>query len=190
MRRSSLGLAVTPRRCTTRRSTSIAVGGHDALGLGTEELGPAGSGSPWRWRKPITSKDVGDAALVERPVRALRVEDHGEADAPSVWRSPSSPAARPAGRWRRRPQAGTPEQKVLVKRPDPRSSRVSYVGKSPLRREPLLSFGGSLHCLGQAVRIGARIRVQGMSPNPDRSVSRSHGPAKGIMARQGLPSCT
>jgi hypothetical protein len=39
------------------------VGGHDALGLGAEELGPAGSGSTRGWRKPMASKDVGDAAL-------------------------------------------------------------------------------------------------------------------------------
>ena len=51
-----VGFSVTPRRWTTRRSTSITkhlvapeqdgvdmeeVGGHDALGLGVEELGPA-----------------------------------------------------------------------------------------------------------------------------------------------------
>ena len=36
-------------------------------------------------------------------------------------------------------------------------------------------------CLSITRRIGDR-------PRPDRSVSRSHGPAKDILARQGLPS--
>ena len=49
------------------------VGGHDALGLGAEELGPGRTSSPWRGRKPMASQDVGDAALGDRDAELLQL---------------------------------------------------------------------------------------------------------------------
>jgi len=49
------------------------VGRHDALGLGAEELGPAGSDSTWCWGKPMAAQDVGDAALRDADTELLQL---------------------------------------------------------------------------------------------------------------------
>jgi hypothetical protein len=54
------------------------VGGHDALGLGAQELGPGWSGPPWRWWKPMTSQDVGDAALGDGDAELLQLPDDAQ----------------------------------------------------------------------------------------------------------------
>jgi len=49
------------------------VGCHDAVGLGTEELGPGRTGSPWRWGNPMASQDVCDAALGDPDAELLQL---------------------------------------------------------------------------------------------------------------------
>src|SRR5215470_13209857 len=54
------------------------VGGDDTFGLGTEELVPARSGAARCWRKPMTSQDVGDAALRDCDAEFLQFPDDAE----------------------------------------------------------------------------------------------------------------
>jgi hypothetical protein len=54
------------------------VGGHDALGLDTEELDPVRSDSAWRWRKPMTSQDFGHAALGDCDPELLHLADDAQ----------------------------------------------------------------------------------------------------------------
>ena len=54
------------------------VGGHDALGLGAEEFSPGRTRSPWRWRKPMVSQHVRDAALGDRDAELLELPDNAQ----------------------------------------------------------------------------------------------------------------
>ena len=90
----AFGLAVTPRRWTYAsldfdheqrviaaeedRVDGEEVGGHDALGLGTEELGPPGTSSPGRWRKAMTSQDIGDTALRDDDAELFQLPDDAQ----------------------------------------------------------------------------------------------------------------
>jgi hypothetical protein len=52
------------------------VGGHDALGLGAQELGPGRPSAPWGGAKAVGAEDVGNASLRHAGAELLQLADY------------------------------------------------------------------------------------------------------------------